>query len=252
MIPFDPTVWNVAVVLFAFIAGGTVKGVLGIGIPLVAVPLLVEIMPPATTISLLVIPILAANAWQGLIEGGHLREATRRFWPAMVTLVVGSTVGAHFLATADPATALLVLGLIVVVFAASQLLKLDFPEPGRAERVLTPLVGLVAGVLGGIATFFGPPIILYLVTLRLPKDEFVGTIALLYLIGTIPLFLVLAVRDVLGWSEIATSAVGTVVVFIGIVFGRWLRDRVSQDAFRTGLLLFLVVMGINLIRRGLF
>ena len=66
MIPFDPTVWNVAVVLFAFIAGGTVKGVLGIGIPLVAVPLLVEIMPPATTISLLVIPILAANVWQGV------------------------------------------------------------------------------------------------------------------------------------------------------------------------------------------
>jgi hypothetical protein len=250
MIPFAPTVTNIALIIVAFAAGGTVKGVLGIGIPLIAVPMLAGIMPPATTISLLVIPILVANVWQSL-QGGYLVAALRRFWPALVTLVLGSAIGAQFLTTVDPATALLVLGVIVIVFSLSQLFAIDFPPPGRSERWLTPAIGLGAGLLGGIATFFGPPLVMYLVALRLSKDEFVGTIALLYLIGSIPLFVILAMRDVLGWVELGTSIVGALIVLLGIVFGRWLRGKVSQAAFRKALLVFLVVMGFNLIRRGL-
>ncbi len=248
--PFEPTASNVLLVVLAFVAGGTVKGILGIGIPLVAVPLLAGLMPPAKTISLLMVPILAANVWQCL-QGGYFRRVVQRFRTLLVALVLGSLAGAQVLTTVDPTVAQLVLGVIVLAFSLGQLLTFRLPEPGRSEIWMSPAIGFFSGLLGGVATFFGPPLIMYLVALRLAKDEFVATIALLYLVGSVPLFTILAVRKVLGPSEALVSLGGAVVVVLGMLVGRWLRRWIPQETFRKGLLLFLIAMGVNLIRRGL-
>ena len=44
MLPFEPTLFNLMIVAFAFLAAGTSKGVLGVGIPLIAVPALSGVM----------------------------------------------------------------------------------------------------------------------------------------------------------------------------------------------------------------
>ena len=46
MLPFEPTYLNLALVLIAFLIAGTSKGVLGVGIPLIAVPALSGVMHP--------------------------------------------------------------------------------------------------------------------------------------------------------------------------------------------------------------
>lgn len=250
MLPFEPTVENLLLVAVAFFAAGLCKGILGIGIPLIAVPVLTGVMHPATTISVLAVPIVAANVWQSF-EGGKAGSVLRRFWPVAATLIIGSALGAQFLTEIDPITAQFLLGAIVVLFSISQFRTLVIPHPGKKEAWLSPLVGFVSGCLGGIATFFGPPLIMYLVALRLPKHEFVPTIALLYLIGTVPLFMVLTWKGVLGAGEFATSIAGTVIVLGAVVFGRQLRGIVSQELFRKGLLIVLVLMGANMIRRAI-
>lgn len=248
-LPFEPTAWNMAMVVLAFAAAGLCKGILGIGIPLIAVPLLTGVMHPAVTISVLATPIVVANLWQGF-EGGRAGRVTKRFWPVMVTLIAGSAMGAQFLTEIDPVTAQLILGVIVVVFSLSQFKTLVIPDPSAREKWLSPVVGLVAGWLGGVATFFGPVLVMYLVALRLSKDMFVSTIALLYLIGTVPLFIVLAWKGVLGQEELILSLAGTAIVMAFVVVGRRLRTVISSDRFRQGLLIVLVLMGLNMIRRA--
>ena len=250
MLPFEPTAAHVLLVVAAFVAAGLCKGVLGFGIPLVSVPILTGVMHPATTISVLAVPIVVANVWQS-IEGGYTKGVLRRFWPAAVAIVVGSIIGAQFLTEVDPAATQFLIGVVVIVFSASQFKTIIIPHPEDGEAWLTPVVGFASGVLGGITTFFGPLMILYLVALRLTKNEFVATMALLYLIGVLPLFAVLAWKGVLGAGELATSAAGTVIVLSAMAVGRWLRDRVSQELFRKALLLVLIVMGLNMIRRAL-
>jgi len=46
-----------------FVVGGVVKGVLGVGLPLLAVPLLSLLMAPTHAMGLLVMPVLLSNAW---------------------------------------------------------------------------------------------------------------------------------------------------------------------------------------------
>ena len=84
-----------------------------------------------------------------------------------------------------------------------------------------------------------------------PPSPFVASIALLYLVGTVPLFTVLAWKGVLGSGEFVTSVAGTVVILTAMALGRWLREKVSQEVFRKALLLALVLMGLNMIRRSL-
>ena len=65
------------------VMGGLVKGTLGVGLPLVAVPLLSLLLPAPQAMGLLVVPVLASNllqAWQG----GRLGFALRRFGPLML------------------------------------------------------------------------------------------------------------------------------------------------------------------------
>src|SRR3546814_911168 len=121
----------------------------------------------------------------------------------------------------------------------------------RAESWATPLMGMVAGLLGGISSFSGPPFVMYLVALRLLKDQFIGAIAVFYLWASIPLYVGLAYYGVLGWGELLFSAGAAMPVLSGILIGQWLRARVPQAAFRKVILAALLVIGLNLIRQAL-
>lgn len=233
-----------------FLLAGLVKGVLGIGMPLVAVPLLATVIGPITAMALLVVPSFAVNIWQ-TAQSGYMGGALRRFWPAYPLLVVGISIGVSFLTRLDANALMIVVGLVVIVIAVIQLLKLAFVIPERSERWSTPVVGFASGLLGGMTSFFGPLMIMYLVALRVDKDQFVGTIAQFYLIGSVPFFGGLALSGHLGWRELAASCGAAVMIWFGVLIGQMLRARASGDLFRNLVLGLLIVIGANMIRKGL-
>lgn len=251
MLPFEPTVLNIVIVVVAVIAAGTSKGVLGVGIPLIIVPALGGIMHPATTIALLALPILLSNVWQSF-EGRRFGPTLRRFWPALLTIMIGSAIGAQFITTVDRQVAQIVLGVIVTTYALSQLLRFSVPKPPEhVEKLWTGIAGFISGILGGVAAYFGPPIIIYMLALRVTKEEFISAVALLYMVGAIPLFGLLVLKGTLGASEFVMSVAVTVVIFAAMLFGRWLRSRISHEVFRKSLLVILLVMGANMLRQGM-
>lgn len=254
MIPFDLSAidWPVlVVVVVAFLAAGTVKGVLGIGLPMIAVPIIASATSPAQAIALASVPVVVSNAWQAL-HGGHTRDCLARFWPMLAALVVGTLIGVQILATVDARIVSGVLGGMLVVFTLLQALPHSLVLEARNERWLGPPVGLVGGVLGGMSSLFGPLLILYLVALRLPKDVFVAAVAMLFFTGSLPLFLGLVAHGILSPQQIALSALAALPVIGGLVIGRRLRRHVSQAVFEKALFVGLVVIGLNLIRKAFF
>ena len=67
----------------AFLIAGFVKGVIGLGLPTVAIGLLGLVMPPAEAAALLVVPSLVTNVWQ-LAAGPSLMTLLRRLWPMLL------------------------------------------------------------------------------------------------------------------------------------------------------------------------
>lgn len=234
---------------FALLMAGIVKGILGIGVPVVSVSLMTLVISVPQAVALLPIPILLANLWQAFASG-HMARTIKRFGALIIALVIGTVTGAELLLLVDQRTLIGIVGAAVLIFAVSAHFPRHLNIGPRAERWLYVPVGFVAGVLGGMTTFFGPPVIMFLFALNLQKDEFVGTVSTIYLWAAIPLAATLGMVGVMGAEEYLWSTVAVAPIFLGMLIGQWLRTRISQSAFRQGLLLMLLVVGVRLIYRA--
>ncbi len=233
----------------ALFLAGVVKGILGIGIPVVSVSLLSLAITIPTAITLLPVPMLLSNFWQSLTSG-HAANTFRRFGPLIGAVVVGTFVGARALVELDQRTLMGIVGAAVLVFALSAHFPRYMRLGPRGERWLGAPIGFFAGVLGGMTTFFGPPLIMFLFALNLDKDAFVGTISTIYLCASIPLAAALGMFGFMNLEGYLWSTAAAVPLLLGVLIGQWLRSRISQSAFRRGLLLLLLVVGVRLIYRA--
>lgn len=235
---------------FVLLIAGVVKGILGIGVPVVSVSLLSLVINVPMAVSLLPVPILLSNVWQSF-HSGRFKSTLSRFGPLIAALVMGTFVGAGLLVNIDQRVLIGIVGAAVLAFAVSAHFPRHLQISRRVERRLGVPIGFFAGVLGGMTTFFGPPIIMFLFALNLDKDEFVGTISTVYLCAAVPLALALGMFGFMGPQEYLWSSAAAAPLLLGVLVGQWLRSRVSQSAFRRGLLLMLVVVGVRLIYRAI-
>lgn len=229
---------------FAFVLGGLVKGTLGVGLPLVVVPLLTLAMPAPAAIALVVVPVLASNLWQAWDTGVSVR-GVRRFAP-LIGALFAATLLTVPMTLALPARALNAMVAGAVGLAALLTVwrpKLDI----RRETPWSLAVGALSGVMGGVSSLTGPLVISYLMALKLPRDEFVGSISVIYLSAALPLYASMAAHGRIGWAELAISALAMLPVSLGLWLGKLARGRLSEEGFRRVLLVFLCGVALALL-----
>jgi uncharacterized membrane protein YfcA len=244
----EPEVWLIVAATAIFVFGGLVKGLLGVGLPLVTIPLLALIMPAPKAIALLCAPIVASNLWQA-VEGGHARAALGRFSPLIVPMMLTTVLTVWLTLGMKPGTLNALIACTVLLAVALIAWQPRLSVDCRRERQWSVGVGLMSGALGGVSAAMGPLLITYLVALRLPREAFVGSISVLNLLGSLPLYLSLGWLGQLGWAEAGLSLGALVPMFAGMSLGKRLRTRVSETAFRRMLLSFLVIIALLLLLR---
>jgi len=242
----------VAIMSGALIFGGIVKGVVGLGLPIVSIAILLNFLPPLTTLGILVAPILVTNLWQ-TARAGNIMEPLRRFWPMILTGFICLFIGAELIVSMDTKLLFGVLGACVVVFSGTNLFRPRVhPLKPETEKWAGPLAGAAGGLLGGISTIWGPPMMMYFVMLKLPKDTFVRTVSMAWFILSIPLVIAYWRNGIFAGDVIALSLAACVPGMVGIRIGEIIRDRIDQETFRRVMLVVLLIIGLNLIRRAVF
>lgn len=241
-----------AVITLAMVLGGAVKGVTGIGLPIVAMAFILHFVDPIVTLAILVLPILITNLWQAA-RSGNIMRPLRRFWPMILTFLIFLFVGAQLVVALDTNVLFGVLGVCVVAFSASNLFRpRPHPLTPATEKWAGPVAGALGGLLGGLSTIWGPPMMMLLMMLKLDKDEWVRTIGLVWFSGAVPLTIAYWQNGVLNADTAPLSAYACIPGMVGIRIGELVRDRIPQDTFRKVLLAALVIIGLNLIRRAVF
>ena len=246
----DFDIATLALLTLGLVAGGLTKGFAGSGLPTVSVASMAVVIDVPTAVALMPIPLLVANTRQAF-RGGYMRNAMRRFWPLLLCLPFGTVLGVKVLTGIDPRTVSGLLGAIVVVFALLGQIRFEWRVSARRDRQLQPLVGLGAGLVGGISSIFAPLIVMHLMFLRLPRDEFVGTVGLAYLVGIVPMIFALVGFGRLGQAETLWGAAAVVPVLAGMFLGERLRGRFSEILFRRCILVLLLLAGLNLIGQAI-
>ncbi|MGO3132674.1 MAG: sulfite exporter TauE/SafE family protein [Alcaligenes sp.] len=237
-----------SLISLTFLVAGMVKGITGMGLPTVAMSLLGMLMSPASAAALLVIPSFVTNVWQSF-SGPAIGPLLRRLWPLMVTIVVGTLWGSSLLANTAPQLSGMALGIALLIYAGYALLAPALTVPPRFELWLSPLIGLATGVITGITGVFVMPAVPYLQALNLDKDELVQALGLTFTISTLALAGGLLMHDVFRLNQLGMSTLLIMPSLLGMWLGQKIRVCISPRRFRQCLLLFLGVLGLQLIIR---
>lgn len=238
-----------SVCFVAILAGGLVKGLVGIGLPLVALPIMVIFIPIPKAIALLLISSLATSVWQSF-HGGHFIHSVKRFWPLLLGLTIGISISVKALTSFDIRLLYLILGVIVAVFSSILQRQLVFTIPSQAERWAAPLAGLVSGLIGGISMLFGPTFAIYLSGLRLGKELFISVISLAGWWAMLVLAAAMTQYKLLDGADLAGSVLALVPSFLGLTLGQRLRSHINENLFRKCLAAILFLIGLNLLRKS--
>lgn len=242
---------TIALIAAAFLIGGGVKGLLGLGLPLTAVALMSTFLDMRVAIPLLVIPVIVTNIWQAF-RGDEMAAILRRFWPLFGASCIGIWLGTVALFRVDPSFLVVTLGVVVCLFTMINLFALRVTVSERSIPVLSPAVGLFSGVLSGSTGSLGAPVVIYFQALGLAKDTFVQALGLQFLISATVWIAALIGQGALHRPGAVISAFAVIPAAAGMMAGQWLRGRLSPERFRTGVFVFLFLIGLNLIRKGLF
>lgn len=229
-----------------FATGGVVKGTLGVGLPLVVVPLLSLIMPANQAIGLMVLPVLLSNALQAF-EGGRFAYAMRRFAPLMGAQLVATLLANHFSRDFSNQALNAAIAFTVITAVALMLLQPKGEIDPRHQRWAGPVVGALAGAMAGVSSLTGPILVTYLMALRRKRDEFVGSISIIYFVGAVPMYAAMLASGRFGFAEVGGSALALLPVYAGIRAGAAIRGRLSEAVFRRLLLAFLVLLSVLLL-----
>jgi uncharacterized membrane protein YfcA len=236
---------------FALFCGGLIKGTLGVGTPLLTVPLMALVLPVQVAVILMVVPVVVANLWQAF-KAGRLHVAAERFWPVFIAILIGTYGGVAILASIDERSLLLVVGVVVIAAAVLQGSSYRLSLPATLERPSGVLFGLASGVVGGLSSMFGPMLIIYLVSIPdLDKERFVATISFLYIACLVSWVIMLMWFGILDQELVVLSSLATVPVVVGLFVGEVLRKRVSDARFQKMVLVVLLLSGGAMLSRAL-
>lgn len=246
--PDTPSLLSFAAVAAVFALGGFVKGVVGLGLPTIAMGLLSVLMQPAQAAALLVVPSLVTNLWQ--IGGRGLVALLRRLATLLLGVCAGAWIGAGWLTASGSSLATLGLGIALIVYAVLGLLKWRMHVRPAHERWLAPWIGLATGLVTAATGVFVIPAVPYLQALGMEKEELVRALGISFLVSTIALGVVLGSSGALQTSALAGSALALLPALVGMGAGQWLRRRVRPETFKTVFFCGLLALGAYLAIRG--
>lgn len=230
------------IVAATFFLAGTVKGVIGLGLPTISLALLTVALGLPQAMALLLLPSFVTNAWQAAV-GGHGCAILQRLWPFLLTATATVWIGAMALSRVDLGWLSALLGVLLIVYGATGLTGVRLVVSARREVWAGPLIGTVNGVLTGMTGSFAVPGVMFLQAIGLPRDMLVQAMGMLFTASTLALAVALGSNAMLSIDLGLLSLAAVVPAVVGMMAGRWVRRRLSETVFRRAFFAALLALG---------
>ncbi|TCB59715.1 sulfite exporter TauE/SafE family protein [Acinetobacter terrae] len=233
----------VGFVIAVFAIAGMIKGTIGLGLPAVSMGLLTIFISPFQAATLLIVPSMITNFWQ-LFAEGHVLKLVHRFWPLLLGIIVGSiwsifpTLGhGEFRSEA-------LLGGMLALYGLYGLFSKNMPNLAPHEKWLSPIIGYLGGALTVATGVVVIPVVPYLQSLHLKRDDLVQSLGLAFTISTICLAVFLQQNPVEDIPiDYKMSLIALLPALVGMWLGTKIRYRIPEQKFRKVFFCGLVIFG---------
>jgi len=241
----EPT--TIAIILATYLFAAFLKGTAGLGFATTSLGVMASYLDVRLAIPLVIIPSLAANAMVMIDAGGFLPIA-RRFWLMYASALPGLWAGLWLLGNGDTTLSRAVLGVAMLLYGVWGLWggRISLPEK---PRLLGP-VGFTTGLVNGLTGSQVMPILPYLMSLKLTKDELIQAINTSFTLASLVMLVGLNRLGLFNVDVALVSLVGIVPVMTGIWIGGRVRRKLPEEVFRKVVLMLLTVLGAGLIAKA--
>lgn len=234
--------FTVTLIAATFLLAGTVKGVIGLGLPTVSLGLLTAALDLTVAMTLLIAPSLITNFWQAA-TGGNGRDILLRVWPFLLTATVTIWIGAAALTRVDLWLLSSLLGALLVAYATLSLAGIKLSISEKQEVWAGPLFGIVNGILTGMTGSFVVPGVMFLQSIGLTREMLVQAMGMLFTASTIALALALQGNGILTSQFGLVSAAAVIPAVIGMIIGQHIRYRLPEYRFRQVFFVAILLLG---------
>ena len=240
---------NLVLIVFAIFLGGIVKGSVGIGMSMFSVPIIAFILPPTKAMMLLCFPVIFTNFLQMDIKKGI---GSFRFLPMFLALFLGLLIGGKLILNLSLNFISISIASVIIIFTSLNFFGISLKNIKKAnEKILSVIIGFLSGILGGLTTFYAPPIITFLISINLDKEFFIRTTATMYFFASIPLYSSMLYHGLGNYYDLIMSLVLVVPAIIGQFFGSKIRKKLSNEIFQKLILIILIMIGFSLLFKNL-
>lgn len=240
-----PPPGDIAIVVAGALAAGFVNGLSGTGYALVALGFWLQAMSPLTAAPLTALCSVA----------GHIQSLPRiwggirwpRLWPFLLAGAIGVPIGTMLLEDVRPQPLKIGVGVLLIVYSAWMAFVRRPPIVTGGGRLADAAVGLVGGVMGGMASLSGPAPTIWAQLRGYGKNEQRGVNQPF---NMSVLFLALISAGIAGFLDrtfFIWAALSVPSTLIGARIGLALYGRIDDTQFRRILLALLAFSGVTLI-----
>ncbi len=236
-------------VITVFALAGMIKGTIGLGLPVVSMGLLTMVISPFQAATLLIIPSMVTNIWQ-LFAEGRVLQLIRRFWLLLIGIIVGSIWSVFPTLGHSDFNSEALLGGMLALYGLYGLFAKSMPNLSKYENWLSPIMGYLGGALTVATGVVVIPVVPYLQTLNLQRDDLVQSLGLAFTTSTICLAIFLHQNPVENMPiDYVMSMIALIPALIGMWLGTKIRYRISEQKFRKVFFFGLIALGSYMILR---
>lgn len=229
----------------AIFVGGLLKGVVGMGAPLFAIPILVAVYGVPTALAVMTLPLAVSNLWQ-MWSYRRATEGRKALHFMLAGGIIGIVLGTALLGLVPEAWLATTLGVLLLVYLAVHLARPEFNISEPAARRAALPVGVVTGVMQGAAGVSTPVSVTFIHSQRLPREAHLFAVSSIFTIMAVAQVVALSAAGIMDLRLAATSVAAVVPIMVGVWLGQILGDHVSRQVFErlTLVVLFLVAVGL--------
>ena len=233
-----------------FLLAGTVKGIVGFGLPLVSITLLSPLYGLVDAIAVVVLPAMVTNFWQAL-NGGRFTSLWKRLWPLYLSGAVSTVIATSALVQIDVQWPTVLLGSVILAYSLVGLTAWQPAEPGRRETWLSPATGVVTGLITGLTGVLVFPLTIYFQALNLDRRALFQAMGIYLLMANVALALVFGWQSAFPEEITQLALIGIVAGFVGMALGQRIQAHLSAQQFKRVFFCSLAVVGAYIFLRAL-
>ncbi len=245
-LPWQVIGWIILVSMLA----GYVQGLLGIGYPMLATPLLALAIDLQTAM-VVTVPAAILLSTYLVVRGGNVRASVGRFWYMPLCMVGGALVGAKIFFAVDASWLLLALAAVLLLYVSLDWLgRAHYPQLIRWMHPLAVACAFAAGVSEASVNVSGPFLLIWCLLMSLAPVTLIQVLNLCFLAGKMTQLIALTAGGVAvsAWFGAVPLTLAAVLPF---VFGIRMREGANVTTYRLWLRMFLGLMAVLLVLRFL-